>query len=124
MSYKPKGIDELRTPVKLLKVVDVKKSGGVTRYTYTDPEEADVIFVNWKTYGGTFLGTEKPVNGVYSVLDTAEIVCRYRPDITAACRLLREDGAEYQLMNEPENTDRGNRYMQFKVQRVKGGAGA
>lgn len=120
MSYKPRTIDELRTAVKLLKVVDVKKSGGVTRYEYTDPANADVIFVNWKTYGGT----EQTVNGVYSIRDTADITCRYRPDITASCRLLREDGALYQIVSEPENTDMTNRYLEFKAERVKGGAGA
>ena len=47
MSYKPHAIDELRTAVKLLKVESINKSGGVTRYVYTDPANADVIFVNW-----------------------------------------------------------------------------
>ena len=116
MSYKPHAIDELRTAVKLLKVERINKSGGVTRYVYTDPANADVIFVNWKTYGGT----EQTVNGVYSIRDT----CRDRPDITAACRLLREDGAVYQIVSEPENTDMTNRYLEFKAERVKGGAGA
>lgn len=120
MSYKPHGIDELRTAVKLIKVENTKKSGGVTRYEYTDPANADVIFVNWKTYGGT----EQTVNGVYSIRDTADITCRYRPDITASCRLLREDGALYQIVSEPENTDMTNRYLEFKAERVKGGAGA
>lgn len=120
MSYKPKGINELRTAVKLIKVEETKKSGGVTRYVYTDPENAEVIFVNWKTYGGT----EQTVNGVYSILDTADITCRYRTDITASCRLLREDGTLYQIKSEPENTDMNNRYLEFKVERVKGGAGA
>ena len=120
MSYKPRNICELRTAVKLLKVENVKKSGGVTRYEYTNPAEAEVIFVNWKTFGGT----EQTVNGVYSILDTADITCRYRPDIVAACRLLREDGAVYQIKSEPENTDMNNRYLEFKVERVKGGAGA
>lgn len=120
MSYKPHGIDELRTAVKLIKVESIKKSGGVTRYEYTDPANADVIFVNWKTYGGT----EQTVNGVYSIRDTADITCRYRPDITASCRLLREDGALYQIVSEPENTDMTNRYLEFKAERVKGGAGA
>lgn len=118
MSYKPKAINELRTAVKLVKPSSTEKKNGVTRYTY-DVENAEVIFVNWKTYGGT----EQHVNGVYSILDTANITTRYRPDITANCQIIRPDGAVYQIISEPENTDLNNRYLEFKVQRVKGGVG-
>lgn len=116
MSYKPKTINELHTPVKLLIPTGTTKVNGVTRQQY--PDDGDVIFVNWKTYGGT----EQTVNGVYSVLDTANITTRYRPDIKANCRLLREDGAIYQIISEPENTDLNNKYCEFKVECVKGGA--
>lgn len=115
MSYKPKAINELRTAVKLLIPTGTSKVNGVTCNTY--PEDGDVIFVNWKTYGGT----EQTVNGVYSILDTADITTRYRPDIKANCRLLREDGAIYQIKSEPENCDLNNKYCEFKVERVKGG---
>lgn len=116
--YKPKTINELRTAVKLLKVVSSGQTLGVNRPVYEAAENAEVIFVNWKSYGGT----EQNVNGVYSILDTADITTRYRPDITANCRLLREDGAIYEIISEPENTDLNNKYMEFKVERVKGGA--
>lgn len=116
MSYNPKAKNELRTGVKLLIPTEAKKVNGVTRYKY--PTDGDIIFVNWKTYGGT----EQTVNGVYSILDTAEITTRYRPDIKSNCRLLREDGAIYEIISEPENTDLNNKYCEFKVERVKGGA--
>lgn len=115
MSYKPKAINELRTAVKLLIPTATTHVNGVARYTY--PVTGDIIFVNWKTYGGT----EQTVNGVYSIRDTADITTRYRPDIKANCRLLREDGAIYQIISEPENTDLNNKYCEFKVERVKGG---
>lgn len=113
--YKPKTIDELRTPVKLL-TPTYTKYNGVNRPTY--PADGDVIFVNWKSYGGT----ETTVNGVYSILDTANITTRYRPDITANCRLLREDGKIYEIKSEPEDTDLNHKYLTFKVERVEGGA--
>ena len=116
MSYKPRNINELRTAVKLLKPTATSKVNGVPRYTY--PTDGDIIFVNWKTYGGT----EQTVNGVYSILDTADITTRYRPDIKSNCRLLREDGAISEIISEPENTDLNNKYCEFKVERVKGGA--
>lgn len=115
MSYKPKTINELRTAVQLLIPTGNTKVNGVARSTY--PSTGDVIFVNWKTYGGT----EQPVNGVYSVIDTAQITTRYRPDIAVNCRLLREDGKVYEIISEPENADLNNRYLEFKVERVKGG---
>ena len=62
------------------------------------------------------------VNGVYSVIDTASVTTWYRPDITANCRILREDGAIYEIINEPENIEMQNTFLQFKVRRVKGGA--
>lgn len=116
MGYKPKGINELRTPVKLLIPTGTTKVNGVTRMQY--PSDGDVIFVNWKSYGGT----ETTVNGVYSILDTAHIVTRYRPDIASNCRLLREDGAIYEIISPPDNTEENNKFCEFKVQRVKGGA--
>ena len=115
MGYKPKAINELRTAVKLLKPSGTSKINGVTRHTY--PTDGDVIYVNWKTYGGT----ETTVNGVYSILDTATITTRYRSDITINCRLLREDGKVYEIKSEPENMDLENKYMEFRAERVKGG---
>lgn len=115
MSYKPKTINELRTAVQLLIPGTATKVNGVPRAAY--PTTGDVIFVNWKTYGGT----EQQVNGLYSVIDTAQITTRYRPDIAVNCRLKREDGKIYEIVSEPENTDLSNRYLEFKVERVKGG---
>ena len=78
-----------------------------------------LIYGTFKTYGGT----EQTVNGLYSVLDTAEIETWYRPDITSDCIIeLADTGARYQIMGEPENIARRNQFLKLKVQRVKGGA--
>ena len=115
MGYKPRTINEIHTPVKLLIPSATSKVNGVPRHTY--PSTGDIIFVNWKTYGGT----EQTVNGLYSVIDTAQITTRYRPDIAINCRLLREDDKIYEIISEPENADLNNKYLEFKVERVKGG---
>ena len=114
--FRPKNKDELRVPVKLLIPTGTEKYNGVNRCIY--PADGDVIFVSWKSYGGT----DTTVNGVYSVLDTAVITTWYRPDITANCRILRADGAIYEIVNEPENIEQQSTFLQFKVRRVKGGA--
>ena len=115
MPYVPKEIGEVRTPVKLLKAKDTTYN-GVTRYTYEDNN--DIIYVNWKTYGGT----ETTINGVISIADTAQVVTWYRPDVLAKDRLQLENGKIYEIISEPENIDNCNCYLKFKVERVKGGA--
>jgi len=116
MIYSAKAINELRTAVQLLVPGTAEKYNGVRRSAY--PQSGDVIFVNWKSRGGT----EGTVNGVYSILDTAEVVTWYRPDIRSDCRLKLEDGRIYEIISEPENIEMQNRILFFKVQRVKGGA--
>lgn len=78
----------------------------------------NLFFGSFKTYGGT----ERNVNGVYSIEDTANIETMYRPDIKANCRIAREDGAIYDIIGEPENINMRNQFLKFKVHRVKGGA--
>lgn len=113
--YRPNAINELRTPVKLL-IPTIQKYNGVSKKVY--PKDSEIIlFVNWKTFGGT----ETAVNGVVSIVDTAEVTTWYRPDITANCRLLRENGSVYEIISEPENCDMSNQFCEFKVERVKGG---
>lgn len=74
---------------------------------------------NFRTFGGT----EREVNGVYSVIDTAIIETWYNPAIKSDCRVvIRQSGAVYEIINEPENIELRNQYMKFRVQRVKGGA--
>ena len=62
---------------------------------------------SFKTYGGT----ERDVNGVYSIEDTANIETWYRPDIKGNCRVAREDGATYDIIGEPENISMRNHYL-------------
>lgn len=83
------------------------------------PEDGPLIWCSFKTYGGT----ERDVNDVYSIEDTANVETWYRPDIKSNCRVtLADTGATYEIMNEPENINMRNQYCKFKVRRVKGGA--
>lgn len=89
---------------------------GVTVKTY-EPDGI-VRFCNFSTYGGT----EKTVNGLLTVEDTAQIVTWYEPDIKGAdgIRIL-ETSADYEIIGEPENIELRNQEMMFKVRRIKGG---
>ena len=84
----------------------VYEPDGITRYC------------NFSTYGGT----EKEVNGLLSVEDTAQIVAWYDPAIKGSDRIRNLlTGADYEILGQPENIEMRNQEMQFKVRRVTGG---
>lgn len=93
---------------------------GVKKKTFPALENGIQIFGTFKTYGGT----ERAVNGIYSVEDTANIETWFRPDITSGCRiaLANNPTAVYEVISEPENIELRNQYLVFKVSRIKGGA--
>lgn len=102
----------------LLLLPTITKSNGVRVKTY-DNANGILIFGTFKTYGGT----DQTIDGVYSVVDTAEIVTWYRPDIKSDCVIaLADSGERYEILGQPENIDRRNQFLKLKVQRVKGGA--
>lgn len=112
--YRPSGVFNVSLIVK--KPVYTKVN-GVRAKTYIG--DGFRIFGTFRTFGGT----EANVNGVYSIIDTAEIETWYRPDITSDCRItLEATGAEYQILGDVENIGMRNKYLKFKVQRDKGGA--
>lgn len=97
---------------------------GVSKKSFPTVQEAlqnedNIFYGNFKTYGGT----ERDVNGVYSIENTANVETWFRPDIQSNCRVARAiDGAIFEIINEPENIEMRNQFLKFKVRRVKGGA--
>lgn len=120
--YRPNEASQMTTPLRL-QVPKYATYNGVSKKTY---ETVDgVIMANFKTFGGT----EKEVNGVLVIEDTAQIVCWFRPDIKSNCRVVILDGNEdtknarcYEILGEPENIELRNQFLKFKGRRVKGGA--
>lgn len=98
-------------------VASFENINGVRKKTYAP--DGNVRFCNFSTYGGT----EREVNGLLSVEDTAQLVTWYEPDIVSGdgIRIL-ETGADYEIIGEPENIELRNQEMTFKVKRIKGGA--
>ena len=91
---------------------------GVAKKTYNEPTDDDLIYCSFKTFGGT----ESTINGVYTVVDTADIETWYRPDIKSGCRImLAEFNKVYEVIGEPENINMRNQFIKFKVERVTGG---
>ena len=102
-------------PAKILKPVTTKVNGIATK-TFS---ESETIFVSAKSYGGT----EKIVEDMYVIEDTMVIETFYRPDITSDCNLkLLDDDSTWEILNTPENIDRRNMFLKFKIKRIKGKA--
>lgn len=85
--------------------------------TKTFPAQGELIFCSFRSFGGT----ERDVDGLYSIEDTAVVETWFRPDIKGDCRI-RVSTGEYEVIGQPENIELRNQYLKFKVRRVKGGA--
>lgn len=116
MSYMPNEIKELHTPIKLL-IPTYKEVSGKQKKTY--PKDGDLIYCNWKTYGGT----ESVVDGILTIIDTADVTTYFRPDIKSDCRVvLLSDNSIYEILGRPENIAQENKYLKFKVRNIGGNA--
>lgn len=113
--YRPDAVKQMTTPMTVYRTEEKYELGVLVKQCV----KLDDIICNFKTYGGT----EKEVNGVIAVEDTATIVTWYRPDITSDCILERiGDGARFEILGEPENIEQRNMILSMKVRRIKGGA--
>lgn len=88
---------------------------GVTKKVYPETP-TDIINCSFKTYGGT----ESDVNGVYSLIDTANVETWYRDDISAASKF-KLGGKTYEVIGEPEDISQRHQYLKFKIRGVRGG---
>lgn len=100
----------------LILKAEYKKTNGINKKVFTAGDE---IFISAKSYGGT----EKIVNDKYVIEDTMICETWYRPDITSDCNIiLLDDNSEWEIINSPENIERKNKYLKFKIKKIKGGA--
>ena len=105
----------------VLLIPTYKTEMGVANKIFPSPSKGFNFYGSFKTYGGTE-HSERDVNGLYSIMDTANIECWYNPSIKSDCRIYVQDtGATYEIMNEPEDIELRHMFMKFKVRRIKGG---
>lgn len=108
----------LNVPMVLLIPTTASVYGVLTK-TYPAIANGILIFGSLRTYGGT----ERDVNGVYSVENTAIAETWYRPDIASDCRIaLPEAGKTYDILGEPEDIEMRHQYIRMRLIEVKGGA--
>lgn len=105
-------------PMALL-IPTKKTESGVVIETFPAVAKGARFNGSFRTYGGT----ERMIDGVYAIEDTATIETWYRPDITSDCRIaVLTTGAVYEILGEPENISLRNQYLRIKVTRYKGNA--
>ena len=82
-------------------------------------DDGRLFFGSFKTYGGT----DRTVNGIFSVEDTAIIETWYRPDITSECAIgIPETGEIFEITGVPEDIERRHQYLRIRVTAYKGDA--
>ena len=92
---------------------------GVNKKTFPAVKDGIRINGSFKAYGGT----ERDVNGLYSVDDTAIVETWFRPEIKSDCRIvLAETGEVYEILGKPEDIERRHQFLKFKVMAYEGGA--
>lgn len=108
----------LNVPLMLL-IPTYSEELAVEKKTFPNLEEGILIYGSFRTFGGT----DRDVNGLYSVENTATIDTWFRPDIKSDCRIgIPQTGEIYEILGEPENISMRNQYLRLKVIQVKGGA--
>ena len=117
MAYRPSA--PFTVPMKLL-VPTVTKVKGATKKEYPNPDLiTSVFFGSFRTFGGT----ERVVNDVYTLEDTATVDTWYDPRFKAECRVhLVDSGEEYDIIGTPENIDRRNQFTRMRLKKVGGRA--
>lgn len=112
---RPNASMQMATACMLLTPTPGPKINGVETYEW--PENGPVFFANLKSYGGT----ERVQNDLYVIEDTMTLTTWYRPDLQANCRVrILQTGAEYEVINEPENWELRMQFLVCKLRRVKG----
>lgn len=115
INYDYKPYVPFNVPMYLL-IPETVTAKGSTKKIY--PENGILIYCSFRTFGGT----EKVVNGVLTVENTAVIETWYRPDIKSDCRLRDLNGVDYEILGTPENLNVRNQFMKIKIRAVQGGA--
>ena len=115
-NYKPSA--PFSVAMKLLKPITITSYGAVKK-NFTAPEDAELFYGSFRTFGGT----ENIKDDVYTIVNTAVVDTWFRPDITADCQIyICDTGQTYDIISDPEDIDFRHQYLQFKVRKIGGKA--
>lgn len=115
MAMFPTLASRMYTPCHILKCETMNNKGQVIK---TFSERAETVFIAFSN----FQGTEKNIDGVLSIENTASVCSPFIPDLENgdAIKLL-DSGKVYEIINSPENWNMQNLYLLFKVRAVESG---
>ncbi len=111
--YKPS--EPFNVPLYVFIPTNTVSAKGSSKKVY--PKNGELMYAAFRTFGGT----ERTSNNALVVEDTAVIETWYRPDIKSDCKIVDTDGNEYEILGTPENINKRNQYLKFKVRSVRGG---
>lgn len=115
-NYKPS--TPFTVPMKLLVPV-TQYIQGVNKKTFSDPEDSELFFGSFRTFGGN----ERMEDDVVTIVNTAVVDTWFNPNIKADCQIyLCDNGQIYDIISDPEDIDFRHQYMQFKVLKIGGKA--
>lgn len=104
------------TPAKIL-FCEVVNNKGFTEKNFMEDE--NIFFIAFSN----FQGTEKIIDDVLFVEDTAKICMPFVENFSSANRIkLLDENSEWEILGTPENWNMQNLFLLFKVRRIKGGA--
>ena len=91
-------------------------------YTRVNGVQKKTLFETGLFYASarSFGGTEKIIDGVYSIEKTQTLQTWYRPDIVSGVVLKDSAGALWEILGDPENINMDKRYLQIKIKRIDG----
>lgn len=99
-------------PFKLERPVKTSSQGKTI--VKGDPVDDSFRYCSFKTYGGT----ETQKNGMVIIEDTAVVETYWDSEIVHLGFIILDDGSKYQIISKPENIERKNHFMKFKVKGV------
>ena len=111
-SYTPQA--PFNVPFKILSLTKTFVK-GVNKQTYVESE--DIYMCSAKAW----VGSTKTINNVVTEEDTLTVDTWFIPTLKKNDRIiLLDDNSIWELMTAPENINRRNQYMRFKVVRYYG----
>ena len=99
-------------PFKLERPVKTSSQGKTI--VKGEPVDDNFRYCSFKTNAGT----ETQKNGVVIIEDTAVVETYWDSEIVHLGFITLDDGSKYQIISKPENIERKNHFMKFKVKGV------
>lgn len=102
------------TPMMVYPVKNIMQKGSVKKIS----GKPFLIYASCASFGGT----ETTKNDLLVVEDTWNVETWFRPDITSDSLIafVNEPTQKYEIIGTPENINRRNQFLKFKIRRIGG----